>query len=102
MNRRLFISNTAKTLAASAFPVILPSGNLFAATGNRKVNHVVLCLFAGGVRNIESMHMEEGNLIPYFIPGDQSVSSSIEPGMTILPESAYSPLLESGTLFKEW
>ena len=30
-------------------PYILPSGRLFAASGARKANHVVLCLFAGGV-----------------------------------------------------
>ena len=35
-------------------PYILPGGRLFARTASRRVNHVVFCLFAGGVRNIES------------------------------------------------
>ena len=102
MNRRSFINKTAKTLAATALPVILPTGSLFAATGTKKVNHVIFCLFAGGVRNIEALQMEEGNLLPYFLPGDKSIAKSIEPGMTTLPEMTGPPLLNWGTLFKEF
>jgi hypothetical protein len=58
MDRKAFIRNTALAAAGSmVVPYILPSGRLFAATGARKVNHVVFCLFAGGVRNLESMQM---------------------------------------------
>ena len=56
MKRRDFIKNTALTATASvAVPYILPSGRLFAATGSRVVDHVVFVLFAGGIRNQESV-----------------------------------------------
>ena len=65
MDRRKFLKTAGLTVAgAFAAPYILPSGRLFAATGTRKVNHVVLCLYAGGVRNLESVQMAEGNLMP--------------------------------------
>ncbi|MFZ9846995.1 MAG: twin-arginine translocation signal domain-containing protein, partial [Flavobacteriales bacterium] len=52
MQRRDFIKKAAiATAGAMVLPYILPSGRLFAATDNRKVNHVVLVLFAGGLRN---------------------------------------------------
>ena len=62
MKRRAFIKGMGLAAAgAFAAPYILPSGRLFAATGARKANHVVFCLFAGGVRNLESVQMQDGN-----------------------------------------
>ncbi len=56
INRRSFLKKTAfATGGAIAAPYILPSGRLFAATGSRKVDHVVFVLFAGGIRNQESV-----------------------------------------------
>jgi hypothetical protein len=56
MNRRDFIKRAGiATAGAFAAPYILPGGRLFAASGLRKVNHVVFLLFAGGVRNLDSM-----------------------------------------------
>ena len=55
MKRKEFIRNAALTAAGSiVIPYILPSGRLFAATGSRKANHVVFCLFAGGVADSKS------------------------------------------------
>ncbi len=74
MKRRGFIKKaTAATAGAFMAPYILPSGRLFAATGTRIVDHVVFCLFAGGVRNLESVHKADGNLMPNTILGSESI-----------------------------
>lgn len=65
MDRRSFVKKAGLAAAGViAAPYILPSGRLFAQTGNRKVNHVVFCMLAGGVRNIESVHQNQSNLMP--------------------------------------
>ena len=54
MKRRDFLRKSAlATAGAFAAPYLLPGGRLFAASGLRRVNHVVFCLYAGGVRNLE-------------------------------------------------
>ncbi len=90
--------------AAGAFaaPYILPSGRLFAATGARKANHVVFCLFAGGVRNLESVQMQDGNLMPNLFNGSAPISPDIAAGMSALPSPISIPLQNKGTLFKEF
>ncbi len=99
MKRRSFIKKAAAaTAGAFAAPYILPSGRLFAATGQRIADHVVFCLFAGGVRNFESMHKAEGNLMPYTLNGNESVTLS---GMSPLPSPSGPRLQTMGTLFKE-
>ena len=66
MGRRNFIKKlTLTTTGIIGAPYLLPTGRLFASTGIRKANHVVFCLFAGGVRNQESVHKMDGNLMPY-------------------------------------
>ena len=55
MKRRTFIKNSALSVAAISTPFILPSGRLFAATGQRMADHVVFVAFAGGVRQQESV-----------------------------------------------
>lgn len=103
MKRKQFIKNAALTAAgAIVAPYILPSGRLFAATGSRKVNHVVFCLFAGGVRNLESMHKSEGNLMTNTLNGNESVSADIAGGMSALPQLASNRLQNLGTLFQEF
>ncbi len=104
MNRRKFIRNAGLTAAGLvAAPYILPSGRLFAATGARIVNHVVLCLFAGGVRNIESVQKGEGNLMPNVLTGTEPITPDIAPAMDPLPASPLSqPLQNYGTLYKEF
>jgi hypothetical protein len=102
MTRRDFIKKAGLASAAAVSPWILPSGRLFASTGTRLANHVVLCLFAGGVRSFESTRQKEGNLMPYTLPGTGAVSTDIREGMSPLPMPSTAPLLRSGTLFSEF
>jgi hypothetical protein len=103
MKRKQFIKNAALTAAGSmVVPYILPSGRLFAATGSRKANHVVFCLFAGGVRNIESVQKAEGNLMRNTLNGTEPISSDIAPGIQSLPTLTSTPLQNLGTLFKDF
>ena len=104
MDRRKFIKKAGMAVAgALTVPYILPSGRLFAASGARKVNHVVFCLYAGGVRNLESVHMNEGNLMTNLLNGSGSITPDIAGGMQSLPISPLSqPLQNFGTLFKEF
>lgn len=100
-SRRDFIKKTAiATAGIFAAPYILPSGRLFASTGARKANHVVFCLFAGGVRNWESVQKSEGNLMPYSLIGSESINPSVN--WSPLPNPTGSPLQNFGTLFKEF
>jgi len=56
MKRRDFIKKAGATAAASVvMPYILPSGRLFAASGRQTSEHVVMVMFAGGVRQQESI-----------------------------------------------
>ena len=104
MKRRDFLKkSTIATVGAFAAPYLLPSGRLFAATGMRRVNHVVFCLYAGGVRNLESVHMNDGNLMRNMFNGGGSISADIAGGMESLPVSPLAmPLQNYGTLFKEF
>jgi hypothetical protein len=103
MKRKQFIKNAALTAAGSmVVPYILPSGRLFAATGTRKANHVVFCLFAGGVRNLESVEKAEGNLMRNTLNGTEPISSDIAPGITQLPQLTSTPLQNLGTLYKKF
>ncbi|MBS1637688.1 MAG: hypothetical protein JST26_17365 [Bacteroidetes bacterium] len=103
MDRRKFIKRLGLAGAGVlASPYILPANRLFAQTGTRKVNHVVFCLFAGGVRNFESMQKAEGNLMPNMLSGTESISADIAGAMEILPSPAGLPLQNYGTLFKEF
>ena len=100
MDRRSFLKKSVLGTAGFAIPTILPTGSLFAATGSRRVNHVVFCLFAGGVRNVETIFKNEGNLMPAMIKGSSSISSDITGGITAMPTSPLSKTLqEYGTLF---
>jgi hypothetical protein len=104
LKRRDFIKKTALATAGTLVaPYILPSGRLFAATGTRRVNHIVFCLYAGGVRNLESVHMNDGNLMTNILSGNAPISSDIAGAMETLPTSPLSaPLQTLGTLFKEF
>lgn len=103
MKRRGFIKKaTAATAGAFMAPYILPSGRLFAATGTRVVDHVVFCLFAGGVRNLESVHKADGNLMPNTLLGTESISSDIAAGIQMPGLVGGQKLQEMGTLYKEF
>lgn len=103
MRRRSFITKAATaTAGAMVLPYILPSGRLFAATGTRIVDHVVFCLFAGGVRNLESMQKVDGNLMPNTLLGSESISSDIASAIPSLGTIGSQRLQEQGTLFREF
>jgi arylsulfatase A-like enzyme len=103
MKRRSFIKKTGlATTGALIIPYILPSGRLFAATGSRKANHVVFCLFAGGVRNLESIQKADGNLMPNTLNGSEAISSDIACSITSLPTINASALQNYGTLYKQF
>ena len=100
MDRRSFIKKTAFGAASLAVPTILPSGRLFAQTGTRRANHVVFCMFAGGVRNLESVFMNEGNLMPNMLKGTSSISTDISNSIVPTPSSPLTKTLqEYGTTF---
>lgn len=104
MNRRSFIRSAGLAAAgAVTLPYILPSGRLFASSGSRKVNHVVFLLFAGGVRNLESVQFNDGNLMPNLLSGGGTISPDILPAMDILPSGPLpQPLQQYGTLFRNF
>ena len=103
MKRKAFLKSATLTAAGSmVVPYILPSGRLFARTASRKANHVVFCLFAGGVRNLESMQMQDGNLMTNTLNGTAPISSDIAGGMTTLPQLASTRLQNLGTLYNNF
>lgn len=104
MKRKDFLKRMGLAAAgAVAAPYILPSGRLFASTGARIANHVVVCLYAGGVRILESVQKADGNLMPAILAGSESISQDIALGMTPLPGSPLSqPLQKNGTLYKNF
>ncbi|MEM1319908.1 MAG: hypothetical protein AAGG75_06595 [Bacteroidota bacterium] len=108
MKRRNFLKKAALTTAASiSVPYILPTGRLFASCGNRVANHVVFVLFAGGIRQQESVDQQylanqglatEGNVMNNMLEGAAPTSNLVyQPWSPILNR----PLSQQGTLFKE-
>ena len=102
MKRRLFLKKLGLTTSATFLaPYILPSGRLFAATGSRKANHVILCLFAGGVRSLESHRYadgEYGNIMPYTFSGGVETLDGVGAGEFLGTPNGLT-LQEQGTLF---
>jgi hypothetical protein len=109
MKRREFIKN-AGLISATAIiaPYILPTGRLFAASGTRIANHVVFVLFAGGLRNQETVDKlyvsaqtgfsSNGNIMPNMLSGATPLNQLVHtPWNPILT----TPLQQRGTLFKE-
>ncbi len=109
MNRRSFLKKSSLATAGTfVAPYVMPSGRLFAPTGNRLANHVVYVLFAGGVRNQESVdklytstqegESTKGNIMPNMLSGNAPANNLIytpwEPLLT-------TPLDKQGYLFNE-
>jgi len=118
MRRRSFIQKaSAATAGAMVLPYILPTGRLFAATGSQLAQHVVMVMFAGGVRQQESVLQTylgqsqgipiEGNIMYNMLNGaapTQKVvygtDGSLE-GDTPIQQILGQTLQQQGTLFRE-
>ncbi|MEL6589687.1 MAG: hypothetical protein AAFQ68_06385 [Bacteroidota bacterium] len=117
MNRRNFLKTAGIGAGAISMPYILPSGRLFAQTGARKANHVVLVLFAGGVRQQETVDMRyldgsqnesiPGNIMYNLLDGTPPIDKIVygttgnRPGEIPIPAVLSTPLQRQGTLFRE-
>ena len=120
MKRRKFIKKAALTSSGIlSMPYILPSGRLFAETPNPIAGHVVFVLFAGGVRQQESILQrylaesqnvnEEGNIMYNLLIGAPPEikivygveSSDGQPGGQPIDPILDTPLQLQGTLFPE-
>jgi len=116
MKRRAFLKATSAAAAgAVAIPYILPSGRLFAATGSQLAPHVVYVLFAGGVRQQESVlqrYLDDsqgvnsaGNIMYNMLKGDPPVNKIVygtgDGGPTPIPKILSTTLQEQGTIFRE-
>jgi hypothetical protein len=117
MKRREFIAKSAITAAGTvAAPYILPSGRLFASTGNRSAEHVVLVMFAGGVRHQESVGMRylddsqvnepyPGNIMYNMLTGAaptlKIAYGTGDGGINPIPPILANSIQSTGTLFSE-
>lgn len=117
MKRRHFLRTGIAAAGAAAFPFILPSGRLFARTTSFIADHVVLVLFAGGLRQQESVLQRylDGsqneripgnilyNLLDGAAPGDKIVygTDANRPGEIPIPALLSQSLQRQGTLFPE-
>lgn len=100
-------------------PYILPTGRLFAATGSQLAQHVVYVMFAGGVRQQESVLQRyvsdaqnfpvEGNIMLNMLNGAQPITKRVygtdpagQPrGSAPIPQILTNTLQSQGTLFPE-
>ncbi|MCF8463533.1 MAG: hypothetical protein K9G41_01725 [Flavobacteriales bacterium] len=118
MKRRGFIKKAAAaTAGAFVAPYILPSGRLFAATGAQLAQHVVMVMFAGGVRQQESVEQTylaqsqgipvEGNIMSNMLDGAAPTQKVVYgtdgnlAGDTPIPAILSTTLQQQGTLFRE-
>ncbi|MEY4144725.1 MAG: hypothetical protein RLZZ335_577 [Bacteroidota bacterium] len=120
MKRRTFLKKAGLTAAGTlVLPYLLPSGRLFAATGRQLANHVVYVMFAGGVRQQESVlqrYLDDsqqfpvgGNIMLNMLNGAQPAAKRVygtdvagEPrGSAPIPAILPSTLQSLGTLFPE-
>ncbi|MCB9235654.1 MAG: hypothetical protein H6581_28670 [Bacteroidia bacterium] len=118
MKRRTFLKKAGLAAAGAAvFPYILPSGRLFASSGAQLAEHVVFVLFAGGVRQQESVlqrYLDDSQGVPIAgnimynmlegAPPTQKIvygtNGSLD-GNTPIPKIINTTLEKQGTLFKE-
>jgi len=118
--RRKFIKTAGAAIAgAFTMPYILPSGRLFAASGSQLAPHVVYVLFAGGVRQQESILQRylddsqglpyEGNIMYNMFNGESPTQKIVfgtdqgsgAAGGTPIPRILNQSLQSQGTLFRE-
>ena len=116
MKRRNFIKKAGIAAAgAVSVPYILPSGRLFAATGSQLAEHVVYVLFAGGVRQQESVlqrYLDDSQNVPFAgnimynmlegqAPSAKIVYGTGDGGENPIPQLLNETLQRQGTLFQE-
>lgn len=118
MNRREFLRKSALTTAAAlAGPYLLPSGRLFAQTNSKLADHVVLVMFAGGVRQQESILQRyladsqnvaiEGNILYNLFEGNAPIDKIVYgtdanlAGEIPIPRILSQPINKQGTIFRE-
>jgi len=120
MKRRTFLKKAGLTAAGTVvLPYLLPGGRLFAATGRQLASHVVYVMFAGGVRQQESVlqrYLDDsqqypvgGNIMLNMLNGAQPVAKRVygtdvagEPrGSAPIPAVLGQTLQSMGTLFPE-
>ena len=120
MKRRNFLKKTRLvTSGVIGMPYLLPSDRLFASTGYAGAGHVVVVLFAGGVRQQESMLKRyiaqsqgfdvEGNILYNMLPGEAPPIKIVygidsvdgQPGGQPIDAILETPLQLQGTLFPE-
>jgi len=103
MKRREFVKKAGIAGVGATFaPSILSKENLLAATKNKKVEHVVFCLLGGGLRNLETVHQINGNLMPSVLLENNLSNASQQSEFTIKSKINSLPLQSSATLFKEF
>lgn len=121
MKRKEFIKKSGVLIGGGLLsPYILPSGRLFARTGDEKAAHVILVMFAGGVRQQESVlgrYLEDsqgvmgaaGNIMPNIFEGN-SPEKKIVYGLDVpgevkgtdpIPRLLSTPLSTQGLFFPE-
>lgn len=121
MKRRDFIKKAAIGTAGSlVLPHILPTGSLFAQSNTPLAEHVVYVMFAGGVRQDESVLQRyldgsqgvniPGNIMQNLLLGDLPQSKVVFgtnpggggiPGSVPIPKILNQTLQEQGALFRE-
>lgn len=117
MDRRKFLKQTGMGAAGSLVaPYLLPSGRLFAPTGRRMNDHVVVVMFAGGVRHQESIGMRylddaqenepyPGNIMYNILNGEapelKIVYGTGQGGAFPIPSLLDQTIQSQGTLFQE-
>lgn len=120
MHRRTFLKKLGTaTAGAVVLPYILPTGRLFAATGSQLAPHVVFVMFAGGVRQQESVLQRyladsqqfpsEGNIMVNMLNGAMPTlkrAFGTDPGVgpngsVPIPQLLSTTLQSQGTLFPE-
>lgn len=117
MERRDFLKKGALTTAGTIMaPYILPTGRLFAPSGRQLGGHVVLVMFAGGVRQQESVlqrYLDDSqidnpyagnimyNMLTGAAPTQKIVFGTGQGGINPIPSILSQSLQQQGTLFPE-
>lgn len=117
MKRRAFLKSATAAVGGLAMPYLLPSGRLLARTQDVKAQHVILVLFAGGVRQQEAIghrYLEDsqgepfaGNILYNLMEGEPPIDKIVygtdgnRPGERPITRLLDRSLQRQGTLMAE-